>query len=384
MRVLVFDPFAGISGDMVLGALFDLGLSRDWFRDFVTTIGIDDVGIVTGRETRRGIDCGRVWFELPEERVHRHLGQILEIIDRAAVSKLTRERAGNVFQRLAEAEAEIHGIDVEKVHFHEVGALDTILDVLCACAGIEQLGFECFGTRPVALGSGWIDIAHGRFPVPAPATLKLLHGLPVADAALGGECTTPTGAAILAALVEQPRPPQEFLAVGSGYGAGARDPVDRPNCLRLIAGELADGSGETVYVVQADLDDLSPEYVPGAQDSLLQAGALDAVFGPVNMKKGRPGIRLEALVRASALEPVLEALYRNTTTLGARYWAVWRPSLPRTEEHVELDGRLVRRKRVRLPGGGERWKAEYEDVARVARETGRAALDVRRSVEELR
>ncbi|MGH7483686.1 MAG: nickel pincer cofactor biosynthesis protein LarC [Longimicrobiales bacterium] len=380
MRALIFDPFAGISGDMVLGALVDLGLPAPWLRDFVAGLRLGDVAIHIDRADRGGIACGRVSFALPEQHVHRRLHDILEIIDGAAVTPTTRNRAALIFGKLAEAEAGVHGVSIEEVHFHEVGALDAILDVLCAVAAVEQLGFEHFFTRPVALGRGWIDIAHGRFPVPAPATVALLKGLPVSETPLQGECTTPTGAAILAGLVERPAPPGAFVLRGGGYGAGGRDPKDRPNCLRVLAAEVSEDVAP-LYMVQADIDDLSPEYVPPAQDAVLEAGALDAIVAPVSMKKGRPGLRFEALVPGGRLDDVIAALFRSTTTIGARYWSVQRPALARSEDTVRWRGQLIRRKHVRLPDGDTRSKLEYEDVSRVAGLLGLPAEEVRRAVE---
>ncbi len=380
MRTLVFDPFAGISGDMILGALVDLGLPEAWLADFVGGLGLSGVAVRVERAERSGIDCARVRFELPHEHAHRHLADVLEVVDRAEAVESVKQRAGAVFRRLAEAEAEIHGIDVERVHFHEVGALDAILDVLCACAGFEELGFESFRTRPVALGTGWVEIEHGRFPVPAPATLKLLQGIPVAETSLPGECTTPTGAAILATVLDRGPFPDRFVVHGSGYGAGTRDPEGYPNCLRLIDAELESSAG-MLYMVQADVDDLQPEFAPAARDALMDAGAVDAVTSPVGMKKGRPGLRFEALVEEARLDAVVETLFRSTSTIGARCWPVRRLELERREERVEWRGRSLRRKRVRLPGGGERTKVEYDDVVRVARELGLAPYEVRTALD---
>ena len=380
MKVLIFDPFAGISGDMILGALVDLGLDANWLETFVTDLGLGDIKVKVERTKRRGIDSGRVYFDLPREHAHRHLRHVVEIIDKANVTEVTKARAIEAFTLLARAEAEVHGTTIEKVHFHEVGALDAILDVLCAMAGVEQLGFEEFYTRSVAVGHGWVEIEHGRFPVPAPATLKLLDGMSVTGMDLAGECTTPTGAAVLAALTRGRAAPAAFRVGRTGFGAGTRDPEDRPNCLRLIAAEI-EPAAETLYVVQADLDDLSAEYVPGAQDALLRAGALDAVVVNLAMKKGRPGLRFEALVPEQALDAVLNALFASTTTIGARYWAVQRPALPRTETEIEWRGQKIRRKEVRLPDGTVRSKAEYEDVLRAAEALGISALEVRRRIE---
>lgn len=383
MRGLIFDPFAGISGDMILGALIDVGLDPEWLRSFVATLGFSGVDVVIERADRRGISCGRVRFELPHEHAHRHLRDILEIVDRVPVPPSVKSTVTAVFRRLAEAEAEVHGTSVDAVHFHEVGALDAILDVLCAVAGIGELGIDRCYTRPVTVGSGYVEIEHGRYPLPAPATLKLLDGLPVRDSGYEGECTTPTGAALLATLTEGRRPPAEFIAGRSGFGAGTRDPEDRPNCLRILLCQVPYAGESRLYLVQADLDDLPPEYVPPAQEALFRAGALDVVAFPAGMKKGRPGVRLEALTTEPKLDAVLEALYRNTSTIGARYWPVQRPALARSEETVEWRGQTIRRKRVRLPDGTERAKPEYEDVVRAANALGLGPFEVRLALERI-
>lgn len=382
MKALIFDPFAGISGDMTIAALLDIGLDPDWLRGFVRDLGLGDVAINIERVSRRGIDCARIDFTLPHEHAHRHLRHVVEIIDKSNTSDLTKQRATIAFQRLAEAEAKVHGTTIEKVHFHEVGALDAILDVLCSMAAIEQLGFDAFFTRPIAVGSGWVDIAHGRFPVPAPATMNLLAGLPTTGIDLAGECTTPTGAAILSALTNGQRAPDVFTVLRTGFGAGTRDPQDRPNCLRLIAAEI-ESTSDTLYVIQADIDDLSAEYAAAAQQAILAEGALDAVIVNVAMKKGRPGIRLEALVPAEKLDGILETLFTATTTIGARYWPVSRAALQRGQDVVEWQGQQIRRKQVTLPDGTSRWKPEYEDVVRAAEVLGMAPLVVRQAVDKL-
>lgn len=364
---------------MILGGLVDLGLGPDWLKGFIASLGLGDLRVEVERTLRSGISCSRVRFDLPHEHAHRHLRHVLEIVERAETSPTVKETAGRIFRRLAEAEAAIHGTTIEQVHFHEVGALDAILDVLCAVAGLEELGIEACYTRTVAVGTGYVDIAHGRFPLPAPATLKLLEGLPIRDAGFAGECTTPTGAAILATLTEGRRAPAEVVVLRSGYGAGTRNPKGHPNCLRLITCEVTAGS-EPLYLVQADVDDLIPEYAPPAQEALLEAGALDAVIVPIGMKKGRPGLRFEALVPGAGLERVLTALFRTTPTIGARYWPVERPALERRDEVIEWRGERIRRKRVRLPGGGERCKPEYEDVVRAAQLLGLTPYEVRMAV----
>lgn len=380
MRTLIFDPFAGISGDMILGALVDLGLAEDWLQGFVDSLDLGEIEVRVERVERCGIACPHVSFDLPEEHAHRHLRHILEIVERAPVSDEVREKAAAVFRRLADAEARVHGIAPEQVHFHEVGALDAILDVLCALAGIEELGYRQFRTRPVAVGHGWIDIAHGRFPVPAPATVGLLQGFEVTGTELEGECSTPTGAALLAVLTEGQAPAGSFTIGRAGYGAGTRDSKERPNCLRVLEAEIGTGTADDLFVVQTDVDDLAPEYAPPALEALFRAGALDATITPLQMKKGRPGMRLEALTPAGMLQEVLEAMFRNTSTIGARFWPVLRPALPRQEETLTWRGHEIRAKRVTLPGGAERVKPEFEDVARAAEAEGVAPLDVLREI----
>ncbi len=386
MRALIFDPFAGASGDMILGALVDVGLSPAWLEGFVASLGLADVRVVVERTTRRGIDCGRVHFELPAQHAHRHLQQVLEIVDGSAAAPAVKAKAGEAFRRLAQAEAKVHGTSIERVHFHEVGALDAILDVLCAVAGLAELGIERCYTRPVQLGRGWVEMEHGRFPVPAPAALELLHGLPVRDDGFEGECTTPTGAALLATLTEGRSAPGDYTPLRTGFGAGGRDPEDRPNCLRAIVADVADatagGASGRLLLVQADVDDMPPEYLPAVQDAVLAAGALDAVLLPLGMKKGRLGTRLEALVPEASLEPVLGALFRESSSIGARWWPVTRPALARSEETVEWRGQRVRRKRVRLPDGSERAKPEHDDVVRAARAVGMSPYAARLELEE--
>jgi pyridinium-3,5-bisthiocarboxylic acid mononucleotide nickel chelatase len=384
VRALIFDPFAGISGDMTLAALTDLGLPDGWLTQFVAGLGLGPIGVRTERVDRSGIMCCRVSFELPHEHAHRHLRDVEAIIARCTAPEIARTRAVDAFRRIAQAEAEVHGTTPDRVHFHEVGALDAILDIVCTMAAVEALGFETFHTRPVAAGSGWIDIAHGRFPVPAPATLKLLQGLEVTGTFLPGECTTPTGAAILATLAGGRRPPATWVPVRTGYGAGARNPEGHPNCLRLIAAESSAAEAEPLYLVQTDIDDLPAEYVPAAQDAIVAAGALDVVTLPVAMKKGRPGLRLEALAPASALQAILDALFRTTTTIGARYWPVARPALPRQEGAILFRGHHIRTKCVTLPGGATRQKPEYEDVAAAATELGLSVWEIREQLDSER
>ena len=382
MPALVFDPFAGISGDMTVAALLDLGLPLEWLQRFVKELELGDIRVNAERVDRKGIACTRLVLELPHEHAHRHLHHVVKIIEGTRVAPEVKERAVHAFTLLAESEAAVHGTTVERVHFHEVGALDAIVDVLSVMAGCHELGATSFHTRPVALGRGWVDMAHGHFPVPPPAVLKLLRGIPVRDPDFEGECTTPTGAALLQALTGGAPPPAEYTPLRDGFGAGTRDPQDRPNCLRLMLVEPRGGHGEgAVVVVQCEVDDLSPEYVPPLLQAVLDAGAADCTALPLVMKKGRPGVRIEALCDPARLEAVSAALFRAGTTIGLRHWPASRTVLPRRIETVAWRGQEIRVKRSTLPGGGERAKPEFEDVVRAAAALGMSPLEVYRALQ---
>ncbi len=384
VRALIFDPFSGASGDMTLAALLDLGLSESWLREFVAALDLGVMEVKIERAMRKGISCATLEFVLPHEHAHRHLRHVVEIIENSSAPENAKARAIDAFRRIAVAEAAVHGTTVEKVHFHEVGALDAILDVLCTMAAVDELGFTAFYTRPVALGSGWIDIAHGRFPVPAPATLRILEGIPTNGLDLEGECTTPTGAAIIATLTRGVAPPAGFVVSKTGFGAGTRDPQDRPNCLRLFSADIsadAAGDDDPLIMIQADIDDMAAEYVAAAQDAVLAAGALDAVLIAVAMKKGRPGHRLEVLVPAALRAAVTEVIFRATSTIGVRYWPVQRMTLERSEERRMWRGHEIGYKRVTLPDGTWRAKPEYEDVNRAAIAESLTPFEVRQSLD---
>lgn len=374
MRALIFDPFAGISGDMTLAALVDLGLPADWLREFVGGLKIPGVDLRTARVQRRGIACTRVELGLPDEHAHRHLADVVRIIDDSGVRGEVRDRAVDAFGRLADAEAAVHGTTRDQVHFHEVGALDAIIDIVGAMAACSELGCDEFYTRPVTLGRGWAPMAHGNFPVPPPAVLRLLEGVAVRDPGFEGECTTPTGAAILQTLTGGREPPATFVPVATGFGAGARDPEDRPNCLRLVLAEVAPGR-EALWVVQADVDDMPAEYLPPVMESVLAAGALDCTATPTLMKKGRPGIRLEALVAPGDWDRVRDAIFRGSSSIGMRRWRVEREVLDRSEDRVEWRGQTIRVKSSQIPGGGRRTKPEYDDIARAAAALGLTPLE---------
>ncbi|HXV91160.1 MAG TPA: nickel pincer cofactor biosynthesis protein LarC [Gemmatimonadales bacterium] len=381
MRIAIIDPAAGISGDMTLGALLALGAGDDWLRGLPGRLGLDGVEVVVGQASRCGVACRQVEFRIPEQPHGRHVGQLVRLVEAAPLSAWVRERAVRAFRLIGEAEGRVHGVAPERVHLHEVGAVDAVLDIVGAIEGFERLGVERIHAWPVAVGNGWVEAAHGRLPVPAPATALLLEGLAVASGGpVEGEATTPTGAALLRVLSDG-APPAGWRPTANGWGAGQRDPRGYPNALRILVAETADAVGQVV-VLAADVDDLSPEYVEPLRGALLAAGAVDVQTWPVQMKKGRPGLRVEALVPDGRLDSVRDALFRNSTTAGVRAWRAERTVLERRQIEVELaPGVAVRAKALTLPGGGVRVKPEFDDVIAAATALGRPPLDVARAAQ---
>jgi uncharacterized protein (TIGR00299 family) protein len=377
-RCLIFDPFSGISGDMILGGLVDLGLGSEWLIELVQELPIPVHASVTTVK-RGGLLAQAVSLEPEEPQPARGLAEVLEIVEGAKIDQAARTVAAAAFRRLAEVEAALHGVPVDQVHFHEVGADDAIADIIGTAAGVAALEVESCFTRPVAVGRGWIDAQHGRLPVPAPATLKLLEGIPVIETDLEGEFTTPTGAVLLATLTRGQRAPSSFVPIRSGFGAGSRDPSTHPNCTRLLLAEL-DPRG-ALSVLQADIDDMSPEYLPSLLEALREAGAIDVWTHPVHMKKGRTGIRLELLVPEARREEVSRTLFAASTTLGLRFWRVEREVLPRATKTIVWRGFPIRVKTSYAPDGHVRYKPEYDDVVAASQATGLAPLQVRQAIE---
>ncbi|HEU5041411.1 MAG TPA: LarC family nickel insertion protein, partial [Gemmatimonadales bacterium] len=312
---------------------------------------------------------------------HRHLSELLAVLERAPLSSWVRERAIAAFRLLGEAEGRIHGLPAEQVALHEVGAVDALVDIVGTLEGLEHLGLTRVYSRPVAVGSGWVRAAHGVIPVPAPATAVLLEGMEIGpNGPVVGEATTPTGAALLRVL-SAGAPPSRWRAISAGaWGAGGRDPAEYPNALRLVVAEPAAEAGEVV-LVSTDLDDLSPEYLDPLREALFAAGALDVQVWATQMKKGRTGFRVEITVAPAEAEPVVQALFRHSTTGGVRRQPAERVTLARREVQVDAgDGMRVRVKVLDAPDG-PRVKPEYDDIAAVASRTGRPAHEVARDLQ---
>jgi uncharacterized protein (TIGR00299 family) protein len=382
MRIAILDAFSGISGDMTLGALLAVGLDPDWLRGLPATLGLDGVTVHIHDVLRGQIACKKVDFEVPPQPHGRHLHQIRDLVARADIPRDVREKADAAFEAIATAEAEIHATTVERVHLHEVGAVDAILDVVGSIWGLRELGVGTVHCGALSVGDGFVEAAHGVLPVPAPATLKLLEGHTIRPGPPGaGELVTPTGAALVRVLSAGP-PPDAYVPLRSGFGAGTKDFPKRANALRVVLAETAgdgdDGSGLVEHVVQlsADIDDMAPEYLAAVADELRAAGALDVVLVPVTMKKGRPGTRIDILARPTTAAALEERLLSESTTLGVRRARLERRALPRDQRRVEVLGHELTLKVANLPDGRRRIKPEFDDVQRVAQATGRPAADI--------
>ena len=378
MRIAIVDPAAGISGDMTLGALLSLGVPVSWLEELPGRLGVGNVSVTVRDVRRAGITCKQIDFKIPEQPHGRHVGELVKLVERAPISDWVKERALRAFQLVGEAEGRVHGVAPEKVHLHEVGAVDAVLDIVGGIEGFERLGVEAIYHLPVAVGHGWVEAAHGRLPVPAPATAILLEGRELASGGpVEGEATTPTGATLLRVL-SSGAPPERWRMVGSGWGAGQRDPKHYPNALRIV---LAESAGEVARVVllATDVDDMSPEYVEPLRQALVSAGALDVQTWAVQMKKGRQGFRVEVMAPEALADAVTAELFRHSTTAGVRRWVAERATLPRHQLTVRVDGVAVRVKV--LDGGTPRVKPEYDDVLAAAQALGRPPLDVARAVE---
>ena len=320
MRTIYFDCFAGISGDMTLGALVSAGADPRALQEQLTLLDVPNYEITFEQVDRSGIGATRAQVRVVEEETrHRHLSDIVEIIDRSKLSGGVKERATKIFTRLAEAEARVHDIAVERVHFHEVGAVDAIVDVIGACVCFELLGVERFVSSPLHVGSGTVRMAHGLFPVPPPAVTELLRGVPVYSTAIKGELVTPTGAAIVSTVCDSFGPLPLMRVEQTGYGAGTREYEDFPNVLRVLVGEsepVGEQRDEQLSMVETNIDDASPQVIGHLMELAFARGALDCYFTPVQMKKNRPGVLVSILCRPSGREAMLELLFAETTPSG--------------------------------------------------------------------
>lgn len=369
MRIAYLDCASGISGDMMLGALLDAGVDLAKVQAGVDSLGLPSCQLVTAETKKCGFRALQLTVAHEPEHKHRHLHHIDAMIEGSSLSDNQKSLAKRIFLRLAEAEAKVHGTTVQKVHFHEVGAVDSIADIVGSAIAWDLLGVDRVVSSPIPTGTGFVEIAHGRCAIPAPATAELLQGLPLASSSVEGELTTPTGAAIVAALVDEFGPVPAMTIERIGYGAGQKD-FEHPNLLRLIVGESsATGSslsGDTITLLETNLDDATGEAIGHCTALLWQGGALDVATLALSMKKNRPGILLQVQCAPSDAEKLATIIFRETTALGLRRSALQRWTLPRRNVTVRTPYGEIAGVAASLPRGGERFSPEYDACATAA------------------
>ncbi|MBN2295866.1 MAG: nickel pincer cofactor biosynthesis protein LarC [Pirellulales bacterium] len=375
MKIAYLDCPSGISGDMTLGALVDAGVSLDTLNEAVGSLGLPGCRLVAAEVTKNGFRATQLTVEYEPEHAHRHLSDILKMIEGSKLTAKQKESASKIFQRLGEAEAKVHGCAIEEVHFHEVGAADSIADIVGSAVGWDLLGVERIVASPVPTGMGKVRVAHGTCSIPAPATAELLRGIPLAESSIQAELTTPTGAAILATLVDEFGPLPAMIIERIGHGAGQRELDEQPNILRLFVGTMAekleseeDDESECCWMLETNLDDISGELIAYCARRLRRTGALDVFTTAVAMKKNRPGVVLSVLCREAELESLETIIFEETTTLGIRRWPVSRNVLRRKQHTVQTQWGPVEGKIAWLDESRPRFAPEYESCQEIARQ----------------
>ena len=422
MKVLYFDCFSGASGDMIVGALIDAGVPFEEIRRSLGSLSIDPAAVWVEHVTRAGLSATKFCVRgegagghehpshpapsdllshpapshpapsdapshpAPSHPSHRTLADIYTLLDRSLLSPAGQERAKSLFARLGEVEGAIHGTPPDKVHLHEVGALDSVVDIVSAVCALELVGAERIVSSPLNVGSGTIQSAHGLYPVPAPATLRLLQGAPIYSGPQTVEMVTPTGALLITTYATAFGPVPAMRVRAIGYGAGSRDLRDTPNVLRLMVGETegeaaGDSAGalspsHSVVVVEAEIDDMNPQIFGVVMDQLLAAGALDVFYTPIQMKKNRPGTLMTVLAPPSARERLTALIFRETTTIGVRYREMTRECLDRETKTVTTPFGAIRFKVARRNGEILNAAPEFDDCVRLASASGRPVKDI--------
>ncbi|MGB9699010.1 MAG: nickel pincer cofactor biosynthesis protein LarC [Thermodesulfobacteriota bacterium] len=378
MKILYFDCFSGISGDMALSALLDLGLPEEKLREELAKLGVENYSLYVFPGQRQGIKALGVEVKVgPQKEDHRHFGDIRALIEKSSLSPEIKNLSLAIFQRVAEAEAKIHNQQIEEVHFHEVGAVDSIVDIVGVAIGIDFFRPDKIFSSELPVGRGFVNCQHGRLPLPAPATMEILKNYPVKGVSLEEELVTPTGAAIIAALSKGVSTLPNMKVEKIGYGLGKKDFPDRPNLLRLFWGEAYDlYLTDRVFILEANIDDMNPEFYGYLMEILFEAGALDVSLSHLIMKKNRPGTLLRVITQEQDLDKLIEIILRESTTLGVRFYEAQRKKLPR--EIVEVETKFGK---VRVKVSGDlRFQPEYEDCKRIALEKGVPIQEVYKEV----
>jgi pyridinium-3,5-bisthiocarboxylic acid mononucleotide nickel chelatase len=372
MKVAYFDCFSGISGDMTLGALIDAGCDAAHLRSELARLPVPGWQMTSEKVWKNGMAATHVKVHAEDQQKHRSLTDILGILRDSQLAQSVRDWSMQIFRKLGAAEAQVHDVPVDKIHFHEVGAVDAIVDIVGACVGFAALGIQRFACSPLNVGGGTAKMAHGILPVPAPATAALLQGKPTYSNGVQRELVTPTGAAIVAALCDSfgPQPPMTVTSIG--YGAGAADLEGQPNVLRIMVGEAAEkivpGYDQEITVIEANLDDMNPQIYGYVLEKALAAGALDVYTTPVQMKKNRPGTLLTILCNPQDTNTLMSLIFAETTTFGARTYRAQRRTLPRESVNVSTTYGDVRIKLSRVNGRILHVVPEYDDCRKLATE----------------
>jgi pyridinium-3,5-bisthiocarboxylic acid mononucleotide nickel chelatase len=385
MKTLYLSCFSGISGNMFIGALLDAGYAEESLRKTVKALPVSGYTLNIEKKIKSGIEA--TWFDVEldpaEPQPHRHLRHIVEIIEAANLSDHVKQRSIAVFTKLAEAEAKVHGTTVEKIHFHEVGAIDAIIDVIGTVSGLDALGIEKLYAGNLRSGFGFIECAHGSMPIPAPATAELLHGIPYTCGEIGKELITPTGAALLAALCDGfGDRPAGFVTEKTAYGSGGWD-LEIPNVLRAELGSIKIQNEQSLVLMETNIDDCSPQVVSYAMDRLFEAGALDVWQTPILMKKGRSGIKISVLCPDSLRTGLERMIFKETTSIGIRSYAVERTALDRRDETVETPWGDVWGKISTCDGAVCSVTPEYDDCRKLASEHNVPLKEVLRTAHQI-
>ena len=383
MKIAYLDCMSGIAGDMTLGALTDLGVDLKAVQSGIDSLGLPSCKLVTEEVKRHGFRAVNLTVQHEPEHAHRHLHHITDMIDGSSLTEKQKQLATDIFTNLAEAEAKVHGSTLKKVHFHEVGAVDSIADIVGAAIAFDLLGMDAVVSSPIPTGHGFIKIAHGRVSIPAPATAELLKGIPLASCDVEAELTTPTGAAIVKTLAKSFGPLPAMTIEKIGIGAGDKDFKEQGNVLRILVGEMqSEAMIDQVEVLETNLDDTTGEVVGHTVKALLGAGALDVYTTPIQMKKNRPGTKLTILCSAEKRNALETIVFRETTTLGVRHWSTRRTILPREATSVSTPWGEVEGKKVTGLNDEVRFSPEYEACADVAARENLALHDVMRVAEQ--
>jgi len=382
MKVIYFDCFSGISGDMILGALLDLGLDPDVWKKELWKLPLEGYEIKITKKNKGFLEGTNVEIISHDEKIHQHLKDLLEIVDKSTLSQKIKGFSKKIFIKLAEAESKVHKVSVEEVHFHEIGAIDTIIDVVGSLVCLELLSIEKVYASPLPLGEGFVETSHGIIPIPTPATIEILKGVPVYSHGIKGELVTPTGAAIISVLAKEFCSLPYMRINKVGYGAGKKD-FSIPNLLRVFLGELIfNVKKEANLVIEANIDDMNPQLYGYLMEKLFEKGALDVTLTPIFMKKERPGILITVLLEPWKEADITEIIFKETTTMGFRKYYVEKKMMEREIREVQTSWGKVRIKVCKF-GGFIHLAPEYEDCKKIAEKEGLPLKEVIKEVERI-